>query len=84
MKTMAAPVAPDVSAQVSVAYLDAMLDGGDEDDWIAVVKIRVTGRGTERVVQMRGLSPDGKPLLPDLIGRPGDRIQLTYELLIGR
>lgn len=72
----------DATLHVSVAHLNAMLDGGDDDDWIPVVKLRADGPPGNRVVRMRVLSPDGQQIIPDLVGRSGDKLKLTYCLEI--
>lgn len=63
------------NVDVSVAQLRAMLDGGDDDDWVAVAKVRVDNGA----VVFRLLSIDGD-VLHEVRVAPSDTVVVHYTL----
>lgn len=64
----------DLHTRISVAELQALLDGGDENDWIPILKVRQEAG----CVQAQVTTIHGEQISPDAVLRPGDSFRLTY------
>lgn len=61
---------------VSIAELQALLDGGDDEDWVVLCKVRLLA---DRTAVVRVMDIHGEHG-PDAWVRPGDTVSVNYTL----
>jgi hypothetical protein len=68
---------PAIVDDLSIRELQLMLDGGGEDDWIAIVKVRPEKNGARiRVQRVTG------ELIQELFVVAGDELKVTYTMQV--